>query len=106
MLAILLAATLAAQDAKRPPFQAGTSDVTLESSPDLCDIEEVKARFRASDKIPPYDVTKEKFKLIVPKAYSHAAKWGVFVYINADDAPGIPAEYEPLLEEGQRLPAP
>ncbi len=92
MLAILLAAALAAQDAKRPPFLAGTSDVTLESSPDLIDIEEVKARFRASDKIPTYDVSKEKFKLIVPKSYSHAAKWGIFGYLNAGEDPGLRAE--------------
>jgi predicted esterase len=99
MIALLLSLSLSCQDAKRPPFQAGASDAALESSPDLCDIEEVKARFRASDNIPPYDVTKEKFRLIVPKSYSHAAKWGLFVYINADDAPGIPAGYEPLLEK-------
>ena len=99
MIAILLAAALLSQDAKRPPFQAGTSDVTFDASPELCDADEVKARFRASDKIPPYDVTKEKFKLVVPKSYAHSAKWGLFVYINADDAPGLPAEYEPILEK-------
>src|SRR5438128_11289255 len=99
MIATLLALLLAAQDAKRPAFQAGASDVTFESSPELCDVDEVKARFRASDKIGPYDVTKEKFKLVVPKSYAHAAKWGLFVYVNADDSPGLPAEYEPLLEK-------
>jgi predicted esterase len=103
MTAMLLALLLSLQDAKRPPFQAGSSDVTFESSTELCDIEEVKARFRASDKIPPYDVTKEKFKLIVPKSYAHSAKWGLFVYINADDSPGLPAEYEAVLEKRKLL---
>jgi hypothetical protein len=102
ILALLLA--LAAQEGKRPAFTGGTSDVTFESSSkDLCDPEELKARFRASDNIPPYDVTKEKFKLVVPKSYAHAAKWGLFVYINADDSPGLPAEYEPLLEKRKLL---
>jgi dienelactone hydrolase len=102
ILSLLLA--LAAQDVKRPAFTPGTSDVTFEtSSKDLCDPEEIKARFRASDAIGPYDVTKEKFKLVVPKSYAHTAKWGLFVYINADDSPGLPAEYEPLLEKRKLL---
>ena len=103
MTAMLLALLLSLQEAKRPSFQAGTSDVTFDASPDLCDVDEVKARFRASDKIPPYDVTKEKFKLVVPKSYAHAARWGLFVYINADDAPGLPAEYEAILEKRKLL---
>jgi predicted esterase len=102
-LAWILTAVLAAQDAKKPAFQAGTSDITFDKSPELCDVDEVKARFRASDKIPPYDVSKEKFKLVVPKSYAHTAKWGLFVYINAGDDPGLPAEYEPLLEKRKLL---
>jgi predicted esterase len=98
MIATLLALVLAEQDAKKPAFQPGTNDVTFVSSPELCDADEVQARFRASDKIPPYDVKNEKFKLIIPKSYVPAAKWGLFVFINADDSPGIPGEYEPILE--------
>ena len=103
MIALLMLLALAPQEAKRPPFQAGASDVAFESSPELCDVEEVKARFRASDKIGPYDVTKEKFRLVVPKSYAHSAKWGLFVYINAEDSPGIPAEYEAVLEKRKLL---
>src|SRR6185503_10470864 len=102
LAALLLA--LALQEGKRPAFTPGSSDVTFEtSSKDLCDPEEIKARFRASDKIGPYDVTKEKFRLVVPKSYSHAAKWGLFVYINADDSPGLPAGYEAVLEKRKLL---
>src|SRR5687767_9625307 len=103
MLAILLSLALTLQDAKRPPFQAGANDVTIDASTELCDVEEVKARFRASDKIPPYDIAKEQFKLIVPKSYAHAAKWGLFVYINADDSAALPAGYEPVLEKRKLL---
>src|SRR6185295_4691085 len=96
MIAALLALLLAQQ---KPAYPAGSSDVTFDSSPELCDVDEVKARFRASDKIPPYDVKNEKFKLVVPKTYAPAAKWGLFVYVNAGDDPGLPAEYEPVLEK-------
>jgi dienelactone hydrolase len=104
LLACVLAVSLTlAQDSKRPPFQAGASDVAFEKSPELCDAEEVQARFRASDKIGPYDVTKEKFRLVVPKSYAHAAKWGLFIYINADDSANLPAGYEAILEKRKLL---
>ena len=85
------------------PAQAGTSDVAFDRSTELCDAEEVKARFRASDKIGPYDVTKEKFRLVVPKSYKPAAQWGLFVYINADDSATLPAGYEAVLEKRKLL---
>lgn len=98
-LALVLTAFLAAQAEKFPPFQAGTSDVTFQKSPVYCDADEVKARFRIKDDPPPYDVTKEKFLLVVPKSYAHSAKWGLLVYVNAGDDPGLPGEYEPVLEK-------
>ena len=103
IFALLLA--LAAQEGKRPAFTTGTSDFTIDtSSKDLCDPEEIKARFRASDKVGPYDIKQEKFKLVVPKSFAPAAKgWGLFVFISADDSPGLPAEYEPILEKRKLL---
>jgi predicted esterase len=99
LLAGILAAVLALQAEKFPPFQAGASDVTFEKSPPYCDADELKARFRSKEDAGPYDVSKEKFKLVVPKSYSHAAKWGLFVYVNAGDDPGLPGEYEAILEK-------
>jgi dienelactone hydrolase len=99
MLAGMLFAALALQAGKAPPAKAGTGDVTFEKSGPLCDADEIKARFRAKEDAGPYDVRKEKFKLIVPKSYAPSAKWGLFVYVNAGDDPGIPAEYEPVLEK-------
>lgn len=83
--------------------QSGTGDVAFEKSPELCDAEELKARFRASDKIGPYDITKEKFRLVVPKSYARTAKWGLFIYINADESANLPAGYEAALEKRKLL---
>lgn len=102
-LAGILVAVLALQGGKLPPFQPGSSDVTFEKSPPHSDADELKARFRTKEEIPPYDVTKEKFRLVVPKSYTHAAKWGLFVYVNAGDDPGIPAEYLDVLEKRKLL---
>lgn len=96
-------AVLALQPEKLPPFQAGTSDLTFVKSPPHCDADELKARFRSKEDAGPYDVSKEKFKVVVPKSYAHAAKWGLFVYISADDSPGLPAAYEAALEKRKLL---
>ncbi len=100
-LAGVLAAVLVLQAGKAPPAKAGTGDVAFEKSSPLSDADELKARFRAKEDAGPYDVSKEKFRLIVPRSYAPSAKWGLFVYVNAGDDPGIPAEYEPILEKHQ-----
>ena len=92
-----------AQAEKLPAFQAGASDVTFEKSPPHCDVDELKARFRSKEDAGPYDVTKEKFRIVVPKTYTHAAKWGLFVYINADDGAALPGGYEAALEKHKLL---
>jgi predicted esterase len=105
MLAGMIAALALTQaaDSKRPPFTPGITDITFESSPPLCDADELKARFRSSENAGPYDVTREKFKLLVPPSYSHKAKWGLFIFVSADDSPGLPKEYEPILEKRKLL---
>jgi len=100
---LAMAAVLSVQAEKLPPFQAGTSDVTFEGANELCIPEELKARFRSKEDAGPYDVKNEKFRLVVPKTYTHAAKWGLFIYVNADDGAGIPAGYEAALEKRKLL---
>jgi predicted esterase len=105
LLAALAAALLGslAQAEKLPPFQAGASDVSFDASPPHSDADELKARFRSREDAGPYDVTKEKFRVVVPKSYAHSAKWGLFVYVNAGDEPGIPAEHLAVLEKRKLL---
>ncbi len=79
--------------------QAGASDVSFEGANELCDAEELKARFRSKEDAGPYDLKAEKFRLVVPKSYAAADKWGVFIYINANDSASLPAGYEAALEK-------
>jgi hypothetical protein len=90
---------LALQAASFPPFQAGASDVTFDKSPPHSDADELKARFHAKEDAGPYDVAKEKFRLLVPKSYSHKARWGLFVYVNADMSAALPGGYDAILEK-------
>lgn len=99
----VFAVSLALQADKFPPFTAGTHDVTFEKSPPHCDADELKARFHSTENAGPWDVTKEKFKVWIPKSYAHDAKWGLFVYVNADDSANIPSGYEAVLEKHKLL---
>src|SRR5262245_16739236 len=101
LIGVILAAP---QAEKKPAFTAGASDVTFDQShADLCHPDELKARFRSKEDAGPYDITKEKFRVVVPKSYAHTAAWGLFVYVNAGDSPGLPAAYEPVLEKRKLL---
>ena len=79
------------------------SDVVFDASPPHSEAEEVQARFRNKEAPPAYDVKKEKFRIVVPKSYAPADKWGVFVYINPGDGAALPAGYEAVLEKRKLL---
>jgi predicted peptidase len=99
MAAVLLLCPIAtrAQAPKLPDFKAGRSDVVFKESAPHCDKDELKARFRASDRIPDYDVAREKFQVFVPKDYSHATAHGLFIWINPGDGAGLPGGWEAVL---------
>ena len=97
----LLAVGLALASLQGIPY--GASDITFDQSPPHCDADELKARFRAKEDAGPYDVTKEKYRIVVPRSYTPATKWGLFIYINAGDSPGIPGKYLPVLEKRKLL---
>src|SRR4051812_7384429 len=87
--AMSAAVTLHAVD-KFPDFKPGKSDAVFKESPPHSDAAELKARFHGKEEPPAYDVSKEKFRIIVPKEYSHKDKWGLFVWVNAGDSPDFP----------------
>jgi poly(3-hydroxybutyrate) depolymerase len=78
-------------------------DVVFDASPPHADAEEVQARFRNKEKPGPYDVKKEKFRIVVPKSYGAGEPWGLLVYINPGDGAGLPAGYEAVLEKRKIL---
>src|SRR5579862_8688259 len=98
-LAGLMLTALAVQVEKLPPFQPGSSDVTFEKSSPKSEIDVMKSRFHFKVEIGPYNVAQEKFRILVPKPYTHEEKWGLFVYVNPGDDAGIPDGYEPILEK-------
>ncbi len=92
-----------AAPAEFPPFTAGRSVVQFKDSAPHSHPLEVKLRFSARETPPAYDVAKEKFTQLIPQTYRHEEGWGLFVWINAGDAPDIPAAWEPALAKHKLL---
>lgn len=99
MLAAIFLWALAVQTDKLPPFQPGASDVTFEKSSPQSGMDYLKSRFHFKVEVTSYELKQEKFRILVPKAYTHQEKWGLFVYVNPGDDAGIPDGYEPILEK-------
>ncbi|HLY11385.1 MAG TPA: PHB depolymerase family esterase [Planctomycetota bacterium] len=99
LLATLALWALAVQADKLPPFEPGASDVTFEKSSPLGEIDVMKARFHFKVEVNPYNVAQEKFRMVIPKPYTHGDKWGLFVYVNPGDGAGLPDGYEAILEK-------
>ncbi|NBV23285.1 MAG: hypothetical protein EBS05_15360 [Proteobacteria bacterium] len=96
-LFVLLSVSWLTQAADLPPFTAGKSTISFTKLPEQAQPDEVKWRLHSTENPEALDLAKEKFQLIVPAAYQHADKWGLFIWISPGDTPGIPAEWEPVL---------
>ncbi len=68
-----------------------------ESPPQSADPIQVRYRLMAAEEPPAYDVTKETFEILLPKNFRPELPCGLFIWINAGDAPSIPQEWEAIL---------
>jgi len=62
---------------------------------------EIVRRFRVSP--PEYDLAREKFRVLIPVAYSTNELWGLFVWVSPGDSPSIPADWKPVLAKRRLL---
>jgi hypothetical protein len=102
------AAGVLAQAARFPEFTRGTSDATAKDSSPLADVKELTRRLNVSKLAglsppPAYDVTAEKFKIIVPDGYSHDQPWGLFVWLPGGKQPDVPSAWPSVLAEHKLL---
>lgn len=70
------------------------TDLTFKESSPIATDAELKKRLKIEGGVPPYDLSKEKFRAVVPKEYSKDEAWGLFVWIDAGDEPGFPKELD------------
>lgn len=79
------------------PTAPGRHTVQFPESAIQSGAEEVKARLSAAEDAPAYDITKERFELVVPANYRATEPWGLFIWIDAGNRPKLPPQWESVL---------
>ena len=87
------------KDETQPPKAGERSTVVIPKSPVQSDAGQLKLRLHAAEDPPAYDVSKEVFEVIVPKAYKPADPHGLFIWIGSGNSPAIPKEWEAVLAQ-------
>lgn len=82
------------------PIKPGEwSQITLKESPQPSEPEQLKYRMHAAENPGAYDVTRETFSILVPKAYRKDVPYGLFVWVSPSANASIPKEWEAVLAE-------
>src|SRR5437762_13321720 len=103
-LSVLFSSSLRGQPSNTATFKPGRRDVQFQQASPYSSSTELRRRFsRGQAHMPPYDITKERFQLIIPESYSPLTNWGLFVWVSPSDSPKIPADWEPMLAAQQLL---
>jgi hypothetical protein len=85
------------------PFSVGSNTLVFEeSSPDSSD-SELKRRFGAKNDPPAFELSKEKFRVIIPATYQLDSSWGLFVWIDAMPEPSLSKDWETILADKKLL---
>ncbi len=99
----LLATLTFAADAKKNSDDASKpgvrSSITFKVSPPVSDNAQLKMRMHAAETPPPFDISMEKFDIIVPKKYKKGDPYGLFIWISPSNAPSLSPEWEAVLAE-------
>lgn len=96
ILPFLTALSFAADVAIKP---GARSPISFKVSPQVSDNAQIKMRMHAAETPPPYDVSMEKFDIIVPKKYKKGDPHGLFIWVSPSPAPSISPEWEAVLAE-------
>ena len=103
LLLPLLASLSFAADAKKKDddtIKPGVrSPISFKTSPQVSDNEQLKMRMHAAETPPPYDVSMEKFDILVPKKYKKGDPHGLFIWVSPSPAPSISPEWEAVLAD-------
>ncbi len=85
----------AAPAATAPAVSLESKVIQFGTASPYSDALEVKLRFSAKENPGAFDIRKEKFTVRAPA--DTKAGWGLFIWVDAGDAPSIPKDWEPVL---------
>ena len=98
-----LAALSFAADAKKKTDDAikpgVRSPISFKVSPQVSDNVQLKMRMHAAETPPPFNISMEKFDIIVPKKYKKGDPHGLFIWVSPSDAPSLSPAWEAVLAE-------
>lgn len=72
-----------------------------ESPPQSADPIQVRYRLMAAEDPPAYDVAKESYRILLPGTWNGKSPLGLFIWVDAGEAPRIPEKWEPILTKHQ-----
>ena len=101
--AFLLSVAFSAVADDLSPFTPGSHTIRFTESAQQSGADEVKWRLHAVEDPGAFDLTKERFQLLIPKNYQPEESWGLFLWISAGNAPSIPEEWEAVLASRKLL---
>jgi hypothetical protein len=81
----------------------GWSEVSFTGTFPQVEPEEVKWRLHSIETPKPLDIARERFRLFVPDGYKPSRAWGLLVWVDAGNAPNIPAAWEKVLSAKRLL---
>lgn len=84
-------------------FEVGSSDLVFDQAAPMSSDAELRRRFRATDQPPPFDLVREKFRVVIPATYRPETAWGLFVWIDASPQPNLSMDWVPILAEKKLL---
>jgi hypothetical protein len=90
-------------DVNPDPIGPGRTDVTFTQTAPYSKPVEIERRFGFHQTAPEYDITREKFQVLVPDTYSPDAAWGLFVWVTPNDDPSLRKDMDAELAKHRLL---
>ncbi len=103
LFAFLLLNSGWARGADYPAFTAGQKDLAFKEAAPLSSDADLKRRFGTGNEPLAYDISKEKFRIFVPKSYRHKEEWGLLVWVDPSPQPILIAEWRQVLADKKLL---
>jgi hypothetical protein len=100
LLAFVLSSAAAAE---LLPHKPGTYTVRFSESAVQSGADEVKWRLHSVEDPGSFDIAKEQFQLVIPESYRADEPWGLFIWVSANDAASLPADWLSVLASHKLL---
>ena len=94
----LLAGSLQLAGAAFPAFRTGLTDLKFTISSPSSTTNGIRERIGYFSRQTTYNPAREIYRIIVPSNYTHERTWGLFIWLDLQDAPRIPSDWPAVLE--------